>query len=336
MVAKPTLYPDWATTGTRTAPSGAAQLSGWTPGQTAPAQIQNWLQGIGGDWLRWLDQQEGISGKLNLANVWTDTQLITPPGDDFAGVEVTSAPSNKWRLLLKGHTGITSSGNEAEVRVYSGDGTEGYFAIVFNAYYRHASNAWRQQNTSQDTRAIMIGPGGMRLLFKLAGSADWTTWSASNLTDVAAVPSTITWVSTRSSVYYISPEESVGAVSIDHATGAVTTDGSLGWVWFPIRLPVGAIITQIQAKSKSPSAEGFRFVQKNPHFDVVLSAASWSDLETWGTGSTGVWSISTTGTISRTVVAGRNYGVLWNPADAAALVGGFEVTWTEAGPGRNY
>jgi hypothetical protein len=53
---RPTNYPDFALTGTRTSPSGSEINTGYQPDQIPPAEEHNWLFGTTGDWIRWLDQ----------------------------------------------------------------------------------------------------------------------------------------------------------------------------------------------------------------------------------------------------------------------------------------
>lgn len=59
-VTRPTTYPDWCLTGTRTAPSGSEINTGYQPDQIPPCEEHNWLWGFLGDWIRWLDQQEQL------------------------------------------------------------------------------------------------------------------------------------------------------------------------------------------------------------------------------------------------------------------------------------
>lgn len=53
-MAKPTSIFHWATTGTRTAPSSGKQDSGWAFGEQIMSSNLNWLVGIAGDWITWL------------------------------------------------------------------------------------------------------------------------------------------------------------------------------------------------------------------------------------------------------------------------------------------
>jgi len=54
---KPTKIPRWADTGTRTEPSSGKKDTGWTFEEAPPYGYENWLQGITGDWLKWIDER---------------------------------------------------------------------------------------------------------------------------------------------------------------------------------------------------------------------------------------------------------------------------------------
>jgi len=59
--SRPSVYPDWALTGTRTNPGTPAINTGYTPDFIPPAEWHNWQFGYLGDWVRWLDQQQQIN-----------------------------------------------------------------------------------------------------------------------------------------------------------------------------------------------------------------------------------------------------------------------------------
>ena len=63
-MAKPTVVPLWATSGSVVTPSAGKQISGWLPGERPPAQYQNWLSKYTGQWLSYLngffDANDGV------------------------------------------------------------------------------------------------------------------------------------------------------------------------------------------------------------------------------------------------------------------------------------
>ncbi len=70
---RPSVYPDWATSGTRTNPGSPAIAQGYVPDFVPPAEWHNWQFGYAGDWIRWLDQQV----QQNYANVEFDAIVGT-------------------------------------------------------------------------------------------------------------------------------------------------------------------------------------------------------------------------------------------------------------------
>ena len=55
--SKPTTIPRWADTGTRVVPSSGKQDTGWIFEEAPPYGWENWLQGVTGDWLKWIDER---------------------------------------------------------------------------------------------------------------------------------------------------------------------------------------------------------------------------------------------------------------------------------------
>lgn len=55
--SKPTVIPRWADTGTRVVPSAGKLNSGWTFEEAPAYGWENWLQGITGDWWKWIDER---------------------------------------------------------------------------------------------------------------------------------------------------------------------------------------------------------------------------------------------------------------------------------------
>lgn len=70
---RPSTYPDWALTGTRSNPGGSAINTGYTPDFIPPASWHNWQFGFLGDWVRWLDYVT----QLNLAQFEFDAVVGT-------------------------------------------------------------------------------------------------------------------------------------------------------------------------------------------------------------------------------------------------------------------
>lgn len=61
MATRPSQYPDFCLTGSRTAPSVPLTNTGYVADQIPLPTDHNYLFGVTGDWIRWLDQQEQLS-----------------------------------------------------------------------------------------------------------------------------------------------------------------------------------------------------------------------------------------------------------------------------------
>jgi len=62
MASKPTEIPRWATLGVRTDPGAAKKDTGWVIPEPPPDTFFNWLFGVTGDWVTWLDERLFDSG----------------------------------------------------------------------------------------------------------------------------------------------------------------------------------------------------------------------------------------------------------------------------------
>ncbi|MGV1035327.1 MAG: hypothetical protein ACOYBP_08970 [Microbacteriaceae bacterium] len=101
----------------------------------------------------------------------------------------TGNSSNHWVALTKSWTGIVSSGQEATVRTYTGDGLDvhkAYFAIVVNAEWNLGAQKWQCRNPSLPCYALFFGTYGLFNGFKAAQptGSQWDTWSRFGGTEV--------------------------------------------------------------------------------------------------------------------------------------------------------
>lgn len=96
-MAKPPVKPRWASTVTADPnryfePPASKKDVGWDVGERPPAQYDNWLSGVTGDWIDWLDAYEST------AHTWTATQTFNP---------ATAAPG-----IVLGYNSATAGANE--------------------------------------------------------------------------------------------------------------------------------------------------------------------------------------------------------------------------------
>lgn len=86
-MSRPTGYPGWASgvSGYVVEPTALQKAIGWQAGQAPPASYMNWLQGLGYQWIKFLDEQFTVveSGTVSLysltANGATGATIIASP-----------------------------------------------------------------------------------------------------------------------------------------------------------------------------------------------------------------------------------------------------------------
>lgn len=81
---RPSVYPDFCLTGTRTAPGGGETNSGYSPNQRPPSEEHNFLFGTTGDWVRYFDQQvqafviqQGFDATVGSGGTYADLNALS-------------------------------------------------------------------------------------------------------------------------------------------------------------------------------------------------------------------------------------------------------------------
>lgn len=103
---RPSVYPDWALTGTRSNPGGPATNTGFLPEFIPPAEWHNFLFGYMGDWVRWLD----FANQTNLARNEYDATVGT--NGTHATINALMADpgiANIYRVLVTTPQTLTST-----------------------------------------------------------------------------------------------------------------------------------------------------------------------------------------------------------------------------------
>lgn len=197
-MTRPTNFPDWATSGANVLePSSGKKVAGFLSGEQAPAQFFNWLHGVAGQWLRYLDDERVLTNdRMTAAEVITEHVQLTGDGD----VEyVTSVERNRvvspinalplgaaWTIAA--HTWSCNTSNSSiyiplqlpvgahlrriRVSVHKGHADEdiGFFLLRYGPY--HFSLApFSAPSPDQIITGTLIGPAGERIFaFEEAGS----------------------------------------------------------------------------------------------------------------------------------------------------------------------
>lgn len=118
----------WASTGTKTAPSAAQKLAGWISRQKPPYDIVNWLYGLIGDWLAYLDGGGGFdslhaldaaiaTGEHGIVDEWNGTgepgQIHTQAGGATSNATVIAADGRYVFYVLAGSANTVRSFDRA-------------------------------------------------------------------------------------------------------------------------------------------------------------------------------------------------------------------------------
>ena len=114
---KPTAIPRWADTGTRVEPAAGKKDIGWIFEEPPPYGWENWLQGVTGDWLKWVDERfdDADAG---------DSLMIVSPGAGTDALKIADLTHSHYEkvVITSGEalaTAITTTGQ--------GLGHGGYF-----------------------------------------------------------------------------------------------------------------------------------------------------------------------------------------------------------------
>jgi hypothetical protein len=314
----------------------------------------NYLQGLCGDWIRQLVLES--DGSARLAPTTQNAFTVSDP--DYAPIDVATEPgANLWQCVLKMHTGLISAGNNCDVRVYVGNGSEGYVAIVVNTLFHHPSAKWRNMNTTLDSRALFIGPGGVSFKFKAAASAAWTTWTDYTNLDVGQITATgfiaatgnitsggnVTASGYMSADYYQTPNTTLtapirlasaqGNVSRVGATGAIKPASGTAVIYWPFQRPLnstwGDIVIVLNQATSTPGQ--FELMRRDADGGAGGAPAVAIDF-TVGTGTGTGRKVVTLATSGGEYVSSEDYELVWTPGATADEVEQIQMSWTDRGP----
>ena len=134
--SKPTAIPRWADTGTRVEPTSGKKDTGWIFEEAPPYGWENWIQGITGDWIKWLDERFGDGATK-------DVLRLTSPGAGTAGLDIADLVHTHHEKVV-----FTSGETNATTLTATGKGTG------------HGANFTGGSSGGYGIRAIGGGTGG--------------------------------------------------------------------------------------------------------------------------------------------------------------------------------
>jgi hypothetical protein len=185
MADRPDTALEWATVVDadhpgRLEPNAGKKAVGFDDGEAPAASEHNWLFGLAGDWLAYLDgvAQTFLDMAANialttLANTFEAGQQINPAtaGDPLVATTVAPAAS-KWLQALQFACDATQT-----CRVHWGsDATLGFALISLNAAWNPGTLVWTAEDTSKDSFALIFKYGSVSASHRAPGGGTWTTW----------------------------------------------------------------------------------------------------------------------------------------------------------------
>jgi hypothetical protein len=275
MADRPDTMLEWATVADadypgRLEPNAGKKAVGYDDGEKPPAGEHNWLFGLAGDWLAYLD---GVAQTFldiasdialkSLANAFEAGQRITPATANDPLIATTYQPgSAKWTPAFEFAASATTT-----CRLYWGSDVALGFAIVtYNAAWNPGTLVWTAEDTSKASGALILKLNGGTTQLGVAvshrepGAGTWSAWpkTAGNVSSggdftyeqvrvrqqqvnvLAFVPLSGTWT--------------VGAVS-----GAPEAGGASDEMCIPLRLPHGMYVDRVHVLHAQTSSAANEF-----------------------------------------------------------------------------
>jgi hypothetical protein len=180
----------------RVEPNDGKKDAGFVDGEAPPAGEHNWLFGLAGDWVTYLDEQ--VTALLERAAFEDEANIFAEPNAFARGLLVSPTssaeaallvdvlpgahpgyPANAWKLIFEFAADDPVHLNQ--IRVYSGandSDAKGAFSIVTNAEWNIAGSTWQQIDPVKLSSAVIWHYGKLRVVTMRAGSAPWPHWDS--------------------------------------------------------------------------------------------------------------------------------------------------------------
>jgi hypothetical protein len=268
-MTRPTTMLRWASFPTfgfpgRVEPNSGEKDSGFEDGEAPSAGEHNWLFGIGGDWVAYLDEERAAheaalarAAYLDTANVFTAGPLTVDVSDATVPILRTTKTAandahggNTWKYV--GEFALVGTG--AKVTLWSGVeaaasdlSTGGSLLFAVNAAWDPASAQWHRLGDDSEPMALVFTARGLRLSQQAALHAPWATWPTNMRLDADASGT----LALRGEVTYLAPptrhvtlnihdfKPAVGTYAINLAGQVVATSAG-DEMLVPMKLPHGA------------------------------------------------------------------------------------------------
>jgi len=326
---RPGSFPDFALSGSKTAPSPGLISAGYLAGMKLPAQILNYLLNLNGLWhhshVTDLDALQASKGNLAGGNTWTGSQTL----------QATSSLSQTLRALVANPAAVIqkvfqfqTSALVDEIHLYTGLYTsQGVLFLTYNASWN--GTQWSQLDATRPSACLYLDSGAWGTSYQAPGAGPWAAWAQDGtlISGILGGTSVLTTGLTSdgaSTVY--SPglvvTETLPIASMCHLNavpdatypGSVAPSSSPSSAWLSLQIPNNVVPGNIQF---------FHHRQLNT-YDTIFRV--WRRNLSFATGGA---------TPTLTAVAGATYAVATG-AGAGDFAGGFNASLLTWDPTKEY
>lgn len=338
----------------RLEPNSGKKDVGFDDGEAPPAGHHNWLFGVAGDWITYLDEQAARAVFADVANTFTAApQSVDTNDNETALLTTTKRPEDApgggsgaiYKLVLAFPL-ASDDGGHSMLRFYTGRARRSdsfvipYLVISYNALWSTNTADWRADHSSGTPASALLFYTD-RVEYReqpIPAPASWTTWpdnggiaAGGNL--IAGGDFTYKTPKTRTKVFPISLGANAGQVLF--ANGDIGTDTTPSSVPFPFVFPDGALINNIEVAHYDATAG-------RSHFVVMQHVVNWvtPGVSTMVQVGPNITAAAGTGN-KKTVIPFTNYAfdptteyqLWWLPGSNTDYLQGIRgVGWTDAGP----
>lgn len=167
----------------RSEPNDGKKDQGFDDGEAPAAGEHNWIFGVAGDWITYLDQQATrllTAALTTAANTFTvgpqavndtDASHAAVVTRTIAGDDSHVSGANLWKAVLGFNVGTYY------VNIYVGrvSGSQ-QFLIAINGVWNPTTQLWSSDDSSKDSMALIMAVNSVRISRRAAAAGTWSTW----------------------------------------------------------------------------------------------------------------------------------------------------------------
>jgi hypothetical protein len=292
-----------------------------------------------------------VFAQLAAANTMTarNTYSITDAAEPSVATTVMASDDanvgNKWKCFRRHR--VASSPSNSYVREWfgiTGGGGEALYAITLNSYWVPASSHWEQDTSSYGSIALMLHPSiGAITSYVAAGAGSWSAWPTTTPVSFGGLktPGPVSagdfkFVEDKQRMLHLSSSSARGGTIISSAQGDLLND--LGYCWWRIQLPDGAVLGNMEIKHYQDGASGdtFQIYTKDALWSSPSSTTSLIAGTSVTANSTIGYKVTTLASSGLTLDNDYEKFLVWKPIDTNNRFSSARLPWFDRGPGRDY